>query len=571
MAKPRPISVPEDLSEVGRQHLIPMSQAQFYTYASDLMRKQQTKRKNQQILYYQPVTKEAMKIHTATERYVGVGGGNGSSKTETCLVDMVAEATGIIPYSLRDVGIDWAERFRGPTQNRVIVESLTTTLENIILPKLQYWHWTGIDRPGGQRGHWGWIPRSSLIQGSWDKSYSQKLRTLRMYCRDPEQPEKVLGESTIQFMAHTQDPSDFASGDFDRVLFDEPSRYAIFRENEARTMRVNGRIFLAMTWPDDPEIPMDWLFDEFYDKAQPGDAKHKNYTWINLYTTDNPHLNQTAVSEQADSWSEQTKLVRIYGQPIRFSKRVHPLFTDQEQWWCFDCQKVIAPTDGRCRCGTQNITQFNHVEDFEASGSWPTIFLLDPHPRKPHMGIWVQVTPNDDYDQIDEILCDGSAEDLAAQVYAQEQELDLNVVMRFMDPNMGATGARAALDREITWQDEFDRAGLPLALADDSGVGRKRINDSLKPDPHTLRPRMRIHWRCSKTIHQFKRFVWDDYRLNLEKDQKQIPKNKDDDFPALWRYFHNEDVTFQQANYGAPIMRHGREDTAASRVRRAVG
>jgi hypothetical protein len=570
VGRKKPVELPANLADYTHRQIAALSQTRFMALSSELLRKQQAKRQNQQILYYQPVTDEAMKVHLATERYVGVGGGNGSSKTETCLVDLIADATGIVPYSLRDVGIDWKKRFRGPTTNRIIVESLTTTLENIILPKLQWWVWTGIDQPGGARGHWGWIPRSSLISGSWEKSYSQKLRTLRVYCRDPEEPTKIIGESTIQFMAHNQDATDFASGDFDRVLFDEPSRYAIFRENEARTMRVNGRIFLAMTWPDDPEIPMDWLFDEFYDKAQPGEGKHKNYSWINLYTTDNPHLNQESVSEQAESWSEQTKLVRIYGQPIRFSKRVHPLFTDQDQWWCFSCQKVIAPVDGHCRCGGENIALFNHVAEFDHSGSWPVVFLLDPHPRKPHMGAWIQVTPNDDYDQIDEILCDESAEELAREVYEREAELDIHVVMRFMDPNMGASPANAR-ERETTWQDEFDRAGLGMALADDSGVGRKRINAMLKPDRDTMRPRFRIHRRCSKAVHQFKRFVWDDYRLNLEKDQKQVPKNKDDDFPALWRYFANEEVTFQQANFGAPIMRHGKETTAASRVRRSVG
>jgi hypothetical protein len=43
---------------------------------------------------------------------------------------------------------------------------------------------------------------------------SNKLRMLRVLCRDPHNPDKVLGESTIQFMSLDQDPTDFASGDF---------------------------------------------------------------------------------------------------------------------------------------------------------------------------------------------------------------------------------------------------------------------------------------------------------------------------------------------------------------------
>lgn len=565
-----PIELPENLADYESGHIKRLSSERFTQVAADLLRKQRNKRRHAQLLYYQPVTKEALKIHICDTRYCGIGGGNGSGKSESCLVDLLIDALGIVPYCLRELDIDWKARLRKPTTNRVIVESLTTTLENVILPKLQWWNWSGLDAPGGTRGHWGWIPRSSLIGGSWDKSYSQKLRTLRVYCRDPEQPDRVVGESTIQFMAHNQDPTDFGSGDFDRVMFDEPTRWAIFRENEARTMRVNGRIFLAMTWPDDPEIPMDWLFDEFYDKAQPGPGKHKSYTWINLYTTDNPHLNQDAVAEQAESWSEQTRLVRIYGQPIRFSKRIHPLFTDHEQWWCFTCQKVVAPTDGVCRCGGQNLGAFNHVQEFDHSRVWPTVFLLDPHPRKPHMGIWIQITPNNDYDQVDEIECDGSPDDLAEVVFEREAELELKVNFRVMDPNMGASPGNAR-ERELTWQDEFDLAGLGLSLGDDSRVGLKRVNVSLRPDSHTLRPRMRIHRRCTNTIHQFKRFVWSDHRLSLEKAQKQIPKDKDDDYPGLWRYFHNEDFTFKQVNFGAPVMRHGQGAPTETRFRRAVG
>jgi hypothetical protein len=564
-------ALPDKLSEYTQRDIATLSQERFTNLAASLLRRQREKRQTQQLLYYQPSTSEALKVHLADTRYVGVGGGNGSSKTETCLVELLARCTGVIPYSLRDVGIDWQARFRGPMHGRMIVESLTTTLENIILPKMQWWNWTGLSRPGGPQGHYGWIPRSSLIQASWDKSYSQKLRTLSMYCRDPEQPQKILGESSIQFMAHNQDPSDFASGDFDFVLFDEPSRYSIFRENQARTMRVAGNIFLAMTWPDDPEIAVDWIFDEFYDRAQPGPAKSPNYTWINLYTTDNPHLDQNAVAEQSSEWSEQTKLVRIYGQPIRFSKRVHPLFADQPQWWCYTCRKVIAAVGERCPCGSADVGTFCHVATFDHSRSWPTVFLLDPHPRKPHMGMWIQIDPSDNYEQIDEIECAGTAEDLAADVYERERELDLNVVFRFMDPNMRATGSRAGEDRDLTWQDEFDMVGLPLALANDSRVGRGRVNRDLEPDRATQRPVIRIHSRCTTTIHQFKRYVWEDWRLNLEKAEKQVPKAKDDDYPTLWKYFENQEMTFTKANFGSPVMRHGAASPVSSRVRRRSG
>ena len=78
-------------------------------------------------------------------------------------------------------------------------------------------------------------------------------------CRDPDNLDRVLGHSTFQFMGHDQEPEKFASGEFHLVVLDEPPKYAIYRENCTRIMSVGGRMLMAMTWPDDPTIPVDWI------------------------------------------------------------------------------------------------------------------------------------------------------------------------------------------------------------------------------------------------------------------------------------------------------------------------
>ncbi len=107
----------------------------------------------------------------------------------------------------------------------------------------------------------------------------------------------------------------------------------------------------------------------------------------------------------------------------------------------------------------------------------------------------------------------------------------------------------------MTWQDEFDAAGLHFDLADDSDVGRGRINEFLKPDRHTLRPRMHIHERCFDTNHQMKRYTWDEHRRKEEKDIKQKPRAKYDDYPTLLRYLMNFEPTFSFLHHGAPVIR----------------
>lgn len=542
-----------DLSRLKPHQVNKLPNETFRYVMAEILKLSQDDRRENNLLYYAPAHDACWQIHESKATAVGAGGGNGSSKTETVIAHIMMLATGVIPADPRMRAVV-LPKFRGPVNCRIIVESLTTTLHNVILPKLQWWKWTGLNPHGGDQGHWGWVPKTSLKVGSWEKSWSEKLRTLTVLCRDPENPDKVLGESTIQFMAHTQDPSDFASGDFHHVMFDEPSSYAIWTENQARTMRVDGMMYLAMTWPDDPSIPVDWIFDEVYEKGRPGPNKSPDVDWFELDTRHNPHISQAAVAKKMAGWSHETRIVRIQGQPIRFSNRIHPLFTDLDSWWCFTCGRVIIPIGERCDCGSEDICEFNHVTDFEVAQAWPVVFVLDPHPRKPHMFLWGLVDPADDIWVVQDGELDDDPVELRKYVEDMEESMSLNVQSRIMDPNMGRSPANAR-HRELTWQDEFDNARLYCDLADNSGVGVGRFNEYLKPDPHTLRPRIHFHPRCQKSIYQIKRYVWDDHRRKQEKDLKQQPRAKYDDYPDMIKYLLNSEPNYRMLKDGAPILK----------------
>lgn len=539
---------PSDLKDVSK-----LSDEELRSLLATTVQITEQDRKESQILYYQPVSPKSQSFHDSKAHVVAAGGGNGSSKTETMLVEMVMCATGVFPFSQAH---HIPGKFRGPINCRLTVESLTTTLDPIILPKLMYMKWTGVDRPGGDRGHWGWVPKMCLIDGEWERSYSNKLRILRLLCRDPYNLEKIVGESTIQFMSLDQDSTDFASGDFHICGHDEPPSLSIWRENEARTMRVDGRMLLAMTWPDDPSIAVDWLYDEVYEPGRSG--SNKDITWIELWTTENPHLKQEAVAAQAEKWSSEIANVRIYGRPIRFSNRVHPEFTTDTKTWCFPCGKSVVKVPGAtvrplCGiCGSENITDYKHVEDFAVSSTWPTVFLLDPHPRKPHYMIWVQCDPSDDWWQVADLQVEGDCVEVREAANEMEDRYDLRIASRLMDPNMGASPS--GQKREITWQDEFRSAGLHCDLASDTDVGRSRINQMLKPDEDTLRPRFVMHSRCKDSIYQMSRYSWADFSKNVDRGQKQTPKDKYDDGPTLLKYFANSDPSFAFLRHGAPVL-----------------
>lgn len=536
-----------NLAELKPDVLPGLSDEQFREQFAQLLSLTQRDRQENALLYYKAVSQTAAQVWESNARVLAIGGGNGSGKTEQMLALICACATGVFPDSMKHLA---GKLFRGPIHVRIVVESLTTVLYPVTLPKLQWWKWTGVDEPGGERGHYGWIPPYCLKDRQWEKSWSEKLRMLTVSCRDPNDLNVVRGESVFQFTSFDQDASDFASGDYHMILHDEPPPLAIWRENEARTMRVAGRMLLSMTWPDDPSIPVDWIFDEVY---EPGTHGSKEILWINLYSTDNPHLNQDAVAKQSKAWTDEMRNVRIYGKPIRFSNRVHPLFSDQTQVWCFTCGKTTIAEDNPTPLGEYdrllctycqgvNVTQFNHVRDFDVTDRWPSVFLLDPHPRKAHCGMWVMVDPSDDLWQVDEVECDGDPVDLRRDCDRIETLHGLNVAARLIDPNMGRSPSSSR--RNITWQDDFDAAGLVCELADDSDTGRKHVNQFLKPDDKRLQPRIHVHPRCKRTIFQMQRHVWDEYKRAAEKEQKQAPKSKHDDWPALWKYLMNYQPTF---------------------------
>lgn len=545
------------LTTLDPSQLASYSDSDLLTLGQQLLDLQAYDRQTNQIRYYQPVSDLAKSIHTSTQRVIGIGGGNGSSKTDTALAEMVIRITGQIPLSLRDTYP--RAKLRGPIAARVVCESLTTTLEPIILPKLNFQRWSGVDAAGGARGHWGWIPQHCLVNGHWKDSWKERTRTLRVFYRDPDEPARILGESLVQFMSYDQDPTDFASGDFHFILHDEPPKYEIWRENRARVMRVDGTAFVAMTWPDDPAINVDWIFDEIYDKAQQADP---DIGWYTLYTTDNPHLNQDAVSFQARQMGATERQARIYGQPIRLSNRVHPLFTDTTRYWCVHClEDVITNAAGMCGdCGSR-VVPFLHVQSLAAKREYPCIYALDPHPRKPHCMLWCQVTPNDDLAVIHELEVDGGPNDVWDAVKQVEKDYEWVAIRRLIDPNMGRSPSDAK--RELTWQEAFEQVGLVCDLADDSDVGRRRVDEYLRPDDRLEQPRLLVDPRCTKTIYQLKRYLWSDYKRGDDHGVKQKPKDKHDDYPTLLKYIANSDPTHRSLLNANVVYRHHGTRTAS--------
>ena len=101
-----------------------MDRGRFQKITASLLSALENQRQENALMYYKPVSDEAMKVHESKATKIGLFGGNRSSKTETALAEMSVCATGVIPNSLQH--LDWSEKIRGPGQFRVVCESLTS-------------------------------------------------------------------------------------------------------------------------------------------------------------------------------------------------------------------------------------------------------------------------------------------------------------------------------------------------------------------------------------------------------------------------------------------------------------
>ena len=537
---------PEQLRAVPRDELLALFR--------DKMEKRQALIQANQILFYRPVSPEAEKIHYSVAREIPIVGGNRSSKTDSVLADTIICMTGVIPFSLEEKFPK--EKIRCPMRVRLVCESLTNTWEPVIKPKLQWWQWNGRGAPGTENGHWGWIPKRFLIKGEWASSWSEKIRTLTLTCG-----------CTMQVNSYDQDPSDFAGSSLHRVLHDEGPPKSIYRENRMRTLDVAGQCFIQFTPPDDESTSFGaaWVYDELYEKGLPGPGKDPDIDSFTLFTEDNRILDKEDIEQIAKGLTPTQREVRLHGAFMHLGGRIYKTYTDRPQTWCFTCNEATIIENKAClTCKSTDTASFSHFVDpdpYQARN--PCIFLMDPHPRKPVMMSWVCIDPYDDWWQVAELEVDGEPMVVRDKVFDLEKNLGLNVSVRIIDPNMGRSPAHSAGRRHVTVADEFAAVGLRCndRVSDDFALGRMRIIDRLKPDPRTKSPRFHVWNTCPRTNYQFKRFVWDEWRRysGSDKDPKQKPREKNDDYPTLIKYLANLSPIYAGLKMGGtPIVRTGR-------------
>lgn len=550
--------MPLDLAELAalsQEELLKRAQADpewLNATISDVVASIQQDQQRTALAYHQCANPMATGVHRSVAKEQCLVGGNRSGKTDEMLTEFAIQTTGHIPLSL--MATYPREKIRAPIRARLVCNSLTDTLEPIIKPKLRWDQWNGVGDPVAGRGHWGWIPQHCLVGGSWESAYSEKYRTLKVavdnYWRGSSgEMNSTRGYSTIQMLSYDQDLSAFSGSSLHLVGHDELPPADIYRENRMRTLDVRGRIMTAFTPPDEvgaSRADVTWFYDQVYQRGLPGPQRDPDIETFHLWTEKNAILSPQDIQSLMAKMTEAQRRVRLYGEFIHLSGVIYALFSNREQWWCFKCQGRILPIGDHCgKCQSTDLVEFCHVvEPHPVPPSWPVVFVIDPHPRKKDAIGWFAVTPSDDIVMIGELETEGTAAEVWRDVQGWEEVHRVRPVRRLMDPNMASQG-NDRLERGLTMRQAFDRAGLRCDMAPDQiDVGIERVQELLKPDPHTHRPRLQVFNTCERFIYGMQRWSFDEWSRQGDREQKEKVRDVQKDYPDLIRYLALTDPTF---------------------------
>lgn len=231
-----------------------------------------------------------------------VSGGNQSGKTTSCVIRTFIRATKQIPHALKGIVPQEIIPTKESTRHRIVCEDYTHGILNHNLPVYRQW-----------------VPREFLIDGKWEKSYSDKKDTLTLV--DPK-TKRIC--ATIEFMTNQADVTTFQGPPLDGVVYDEEPRKDIYDENLLRFVTAERMdIMLGMT----PTNGLTWVYDEIYENEGTQvdrDGKEKSIRCFQLTSLNNKKANLSVLREIMDRIKiYDHKKMRLLGSWISLSGLIY--------------------------------------------------------------------------------------------------------------------------------------------------------------------------------------------------------------------------------------------------------
>ena len=393
-----------------------------------------------------------------------------------------------------------------------------------------------------QRKIWELLPKDQINYGHYDEINGFRHRKL------------VLKNGTIYiFKSYDQKREAFASDDVDIIWNDEEPPFDIYKEQKMRLIDRDGEMIFTMTALKGVTELVSELFDDheiletqhapLINEEVPRVIDKNGIRFFMLWTTENPHISQRRLAEDAKFMPRLEIKSRIYGIPTNMSGRIYPTFNKRIH---------VVPED---RLPTRLVTLYH---------------ILDPHDRKPWAMMWIAVDKtNTAYVVREYPWCqnfnemefdDKTYDDYAEVIRQQEKELfDIygrTVSVRIIDPNFGNKTVQLAkrVDglakttpvKELKARGFKFEDGIDAIQAGHIKV-RQMIHWEEKDGEIIVQPKFFVYELCQNTIRHHSKYSWKDIDMS-DGDVKAKPQltQKYKDFCDLSRYGGMKGLIYRQ-------------------------
>lgn len=343
------------------------------------------------------------------------------------------------------------------------------------------------------------------------------------------------------FKTYDQKAEAFEAATVGAIVLDEPAPEYIWKAIKSR--RRKGCLIL---YPNTPLYCPPYMIDELQKAADEGIAGYFSLK-ADVYEAckergTRGHLDADIIDNMVDSYDEEEKQARVYGEYMYFSGRIYPSLSKD--------------------------IHFVEPSDYPIPPHSAIVNIVDPHDSRPSAAIWGAVTP-----QGRKIVFAESPEDRSRPYWDMKDKADMTaeiaewagIEAEYYDKQVIGSGVRRIMDRYFGWQTRGQRtmAGLYMAAGKELGktfnfdksytsnsdegeiqYGHKMVRSALKPMADG-KPGLVIWNTCYHTWNGLTHYIRERNtgkkgESKAQADGKIVEKYKD--FPDTVRYFVCADI-----------------------------
>lgn len=329
-------------------------------------------------------------------------------------------------------------------------------------------------------------------------------------------------ESTLELMSYEQDTDIFEGWSGHFVGADEPMPRDKYIALKRGLVDLDGLFMMTFTPLKEP-----WIYDELVTNPD------KRIRFINAEITDNPFLDPKAIAEFSRSLTEEERTSRLKGGWLFLQGLVYKEFNKQTHV----VPKRPIPPDYSC------------------------YVAIDTHPRTEQAVLFAAVDDKDRIFIVDERFSFGTPQEVADWIIDFHRNTHPIDGLAIIDPS-----SQGDQNRGDTTYDLIERRLAQFGICLETGSkdlsgGILKVRDALCS--RNGLPSLFVYENCTRTIFEFGRYIWDDWKDDRRTD-KQKPRDKDDHMMENVRRLIQHPAQYRNKSALSDYLRQANAGYAAS-------